>query len=345
MSKETLKTLNNKTLIGFTDKRGFAWHYRQELQGDVSNHYPGAIPIEDVRSRLLHWSAIESPVYYGEPIYDADGSITDWVPCKDPTKKAILRDDNNLRLGLFGAGYTPHQPEEWLLKNVENILDDDLAISAAIELREGRRICVEVSLPENVVHSSGFEYRPNLYAGTSFDGTLMTTYGLNITAIVCDNTWDIAMAEGGPKLKYKHTAHSNLLVADAHHALGLISTADSDFNDELESWLSQPVGEPQWGRFLDLAVPIPDEGSKRGVTLAEKKRETLDHLFHYDTRCAPWNDSEWGILQTMNTWFHHERGIKKGSGSRAQRNADDAITGELAKFDNEVRELVVASRV
>jgi hypothetical protein len=49
MSKETLQHLNANTLIGFTDKRGHAWHYRAEEQGDEPNHYLGAIPLGDVR--------------------------------------------------------------------------------------------------------------------------------------------------------------------------------------------------------------------------------------------------------------------------------------------------------
>ena len=48
MSRETLQHLNTNTLIGNTDHRGTAWHYRAEHQGDEPNHYPGPIPIADV---------------------------------------------------------------------------------------------------------------------------------------------------------------------------------------------------------------------------------------------------------------------------------------------------------
>ena len=58
MSRETMLHLNTNTLIGFTDRRGNAWHYRAVLQGAESNHYPGAIPVADVRRRLLNWQAV-----------------------------------------------------------------------------------------------------------------------------------------------------------------------------------------------------------------------------------------------------------------------------------------------
>src|SRR6478609_648312 len=57
MSRETMQHLNTQTLIGNTDARGNAWHYRADLQGGESNHYPQAIPVEDVRRRLFNWTA------------------------------------------------------------------------------------------------------------------------------------------------------------------------------------------------------------------------------------------------------------------------------------------------
>ncbi len=55
MSHETASWLNTMTLIGFTERRGHAWHYRAERQGGEPNHYPDAIPVEDVRRRLFGW--------------------------------------------------------------------------------------------------------------------------------------------------------------------------------------------------------------------------------------------------------------------------------------------------
>lgn len=62
MSRETLQALNLNSLIGFTDRRGTAWHYRAQHQGDESNHYPGAIPVEDVARRLFNWEAESRPL-------------------------------------------------------------------------------------------------------------------------------------------------------------------------------------------------------------------------------------------------------------------------------------------
>jgi len=66
MSKEALKWLNTQTLIGFTEKRGNAWHYRVDLQSAEPNHYPGPVPVEDVR-RPFSWEPELWEVYARKP--------------------------------------------------------------------------------------------------------------------------------------------------------------------------------------------------------------------------------------------------------------------------------------
>ena len=67
MSKESLASLNRNTLIGFTDQRGHAWHYQKGLQGGEPNHYPLAVPVEDVKRRLFGWEALPCPITVNVP--------------------------------------------------------------------------------------------------------------------------------------------------------------------------------------------------------------------------------------------------------------------------------------
>src|SRR4051812_24258909 len=112
MSKETAKWLNTNTLIGFVDKRGEAWHYRAEEQGNEPNHYSGPVPVADVHRRLFNWTPVESPLY----VPDGNGGFKEL-----PNRKAILRSDTHAELGIFKAGYEPHDYTEWLVSNVSNI--------------------------------------------------------------------------------------------------------------------------------------------------------------------------------------------------------------------------------
>jgi hypothetical protein len=178
MSKETLQHLNTNTLIGNTDARGHAWHYRAEEQGTETNHYPGPIPVADVQRRLFYWEAesrriaVEVPTSVDSMTHlTADGTPARWAVVED--RQAICRsdDDTGAVMGIFAPGYTRHQYAEWLLTTVANILDDDLAISSAGLLNGGATAWVEVSVPHSITTPEGVTFRPTLLATSSFDGS------------------------------------------------------------------------------------------------------------------------------------------------------------------------------
>ena len=125
-------------------------------------------------------------------------------------------------MGIFTAGYTRHQYREWLLTTVADILDDNLSISSAGLLRAGAIAWVEVSVPETITTPQGFDFRPNLLATTSFDGSIATTFKRTVTATVCDNTRDLALSETGQHYKVKHSRYSKAKLAPAREALAMV---------------------------------------------------------------------------------------------------------------------------
>lgn len=159
MSKETLQWLNQNTLIGFTEKRGQAWHYRQSDQGDESNHYTGAIPVEDVVRRLFHWHAVEGEVKTTYHVLDDEGVSEHTIT--DASRKGIIRPDTGTLLGIFKQGYKIHQYDEWLLNNVATLLDADLQIGSAGLLKGGAIAWTQVEVPDTVTTPEGVEFGPS----------------------------------------------------------------------------------------------------------------------------------------------------------------------------------------
>ena len=327
MSQETMEWLNKNTLIGFTDKRGHnAWHYRADLQGDEPNHYPGAIPVDDVLKRLFSWEAVEQPIYVkmGE----------NWKEIDD--RKAIVASDNGDVLGIFKQGYTPHQYKDWLLDNVANLLDDELGIGSAGLLRNRGQAWVSVEVPESIVTKEGVEFRPNLMATTSFDGTLATTYKRIFTIVVCDNTRAQALGEAGQEFKIKHSKYSQMKLQSARDALNIVHTMSESFSEEIAELTKWKVTDKQFEQLLDLCIPVPDENeegsSKRGITVAEKKRAEILSLYNNDERCAPWKGNAFGVLQSYNTHLHHFSQVRKGV-PRVIRNMENAVSDRTAAHD------------
>lgn len=342
MSKETTQWLNTNTLIGMTDERGTAWHWRAEEQGAESNHYAGAIPVGDVERRLFHWDAIKVPV---QAVIPADfetmtGLNEDGEPVRTltiPNQMAVMHPLTGKVFKIFSDGYTIHQYREWLIGSVSNLLGDSLVITSAGLLRSGGQAWVEVSIPETLHDDrTGFDYRPNLLAATSLDGTMSTTYGRTITATVCDNTMSAALGEmGAQKVKIRHSKYSGLRIGEAREAMSLVHETADQFEESLRELSSTTVTDAQFFRFLDEWAPRVDkkgdalEGA--ALTKATTKRDELVDMYRHDMRCAPWAGTKFGVVQSVNTWTQH-KGLVRGA-SRTERNQEAAVKGEFDKID------------
>jgi phage/plasmid-like protein (TIGR03299 family) len=332
MSAETMEWLNSNTLIGFTDKRGHAWHYRADEQGEETNHYAGAVPIEDVRRRLFHWEAVEGELIVR--VMDENGV----AEIKDEDRKAIVRPDTGLVMGVFKQGYAIHQFGDWLLDNISALLDDDLFIGSAGLLKGGATAWVSVEVPDTITTPEGVMFRPNLLAATSHDGSLATTYQRVVTNVVCDNTMSAALSEGkDQRIKVKHSRYSNLKLNDARDALAIVHSIADDFAAEVAELSSVRVTDAEWRKFLDALAPVEDKEG-RSLTMAVNKRDDLNRLWNHDERVAPWRGTKFGVVQAMNTYTHHV-GIVRGA-DRAERNMLRAVNGGVDKLDGDTLTLI-----
>lgn len=336
MSRETIGHLNTQTLIGFTDKRGHAWHYRAEAQGEESNHYAGAVPVADVQRRLFHWQALSVPVSVALPasLEDATGMAEDGAPIRSVTladRQAIAHSVTGEVFGIFKTGYVIHQYSEWLLNTVSTLLSDTLSIGSAGVLRNGALAWVSVEVPETVTTPEGVQFRPNLLATTSHDGSLSTTFKRVVTNVVCDNTHAMAMGEKGEQVKVKHSRYSALKLADARSALNVLSNVAEEFEAEVRTLCALEVTRKEWSKFLDTLAPMPAELG-RSHTLADNKRQRLTQLWNSDARVSPWRGTAWGVVQAVNTYTHHEGTVRNAD--RAERNMLNAVTGKTDSLDS-----------
>jgi phage/plasmid-like protein (TIGR03299 family) len=326
MSKETSEWLNANTLIGYTSKRGTAWHYRKSDQGVEPNHYDLEVPVEDVERRLFYWQPEEAPIQ----VVLADGTTI-----TDERRKAIVRPDTRTVLGVAGMGYAPHPYRQWLIENVQTVLDrsrGDLRIGSAGLLEGGAVAWVQFELPETM-NVAGVAFRPFLTAATSLNRSLASSYSTGAQVVVCDNTLSAALygaQEAGQIVKRKHTSRSLDSVQDVRDTLGLMIATTEDIMAEIDTLAHTTVADKMWQRFLDeLTKPSRDSARSKGMSL--KKREELEALYASDERVAPWAGTAYGVVAAVNTWQQHFQTVK--SISRPERNMLNMVKGVHDKED------------
>lgn len=330
MSKETLEWLNQNTLIGFTERRGNAWHYKESAQGDEPNHYEGAIPVADVYRRLFNWQAVEAPAFVGIPT--ADGF--DYVLQND--RKFIVRSDDNSVLGIFKDGYQIHQYGEWLIDAVANIVDDsNLAVGQAGLLKGGAVAWVSIELPENIETPQGYTVRPQLLATTSHNGSLATTHKMTNTVVVCDNTLSMGLAERTGTHRTRHSKHSAFKIQSVRDAIGIVHTMADNIMAEIAELSSVTVTDKQFFDIVNRLVPIAEIGetTNSARTKMGNKQDAIFDLYKNNAMVAPWKGTKLGVIQAFNTYQHHLSGSDK---NRAQRNLTNAVMGKTDDADAEV---------
>lgn len=337
MSRETLTWLNQNTLVGFLAKRGHAWHYRSELQGNASNHYDGAVPVGDVQSRLFEWDAISRPVHVNVPAGydDMSGIDSDGMPFRAVTvdnTQAVVRSDTGDVLGIHSGSYVIHQYRAWLLDTVSTILGDTLSVGSAGLLQNGAVAWVSVEIPDTITTREGVAFRPNLLACTSHNGKLATTFQRVVTNVVCDNTMSAALSERGQRVKVKHSSKSLTRIGEVRDALNIVHQIAEDFEAQVAELCEWTVTPRQWTTFLDefsgWSAEMPQGRSR---TMAETKRDAVARLYRHDDRVAPWQGTAYGVVQAVNTFTQHEQ-IVRGA-ERGERNMFNALSGKVDDLD------------
>ena len=333
MSAETIEWLAENTLIGFTDKRGNAWHHRE----GNDNHFAGAVP-EERALALLSYPVAEGAVTAS--VLTDDGVLV----VEAPDRKAIVRVDTATVLGLFKSGYQMHQPREWCLENLDLILSGGLQIGSVVVLKGGAVAAVQAELPESRIATAPgaepVEYRPFVTAATSFDGSIATTYGRGAQVVVCDNTLSVALRSFDAVTKIRHTRLSLNRVGEIRTNLALVVEQSGDtFDAQFAELAAQVVSDAKFAAIVKSFTGVDKAPEGRSKTIAQNKEKALLDLWRRDERVAPWRGSAYGALAAFNTAAHHVFGAEK---SRVERNQQRVIEGEWDKIDSRILDLIAS---
>src|SRR5215467_1266118 len=333
MSAETLKWLNTMTLQGFRIKRGTAWHYDADSQGEQPNHYDFAIPFEDVLGRLFPWKVTEGPVKARVKVAGA------WRTVTVPGKKALSHPDTGEVFSIVGHKFAPHNYGEWLVDNFRTVMDtDELGIGSAGLLKGGAQAWVQIELPDSVEGPGGIVHRPYLTGSAVLDGSRQTIYCTGSQLAVCDNTLSGALAGAASMIKYPHRPSVKFHAQDVRDRLELLAGTTDLINAELEQLLAIPVSDKQWEQFLTATLgPRPNamiEGKgSAALTKWDNAHDTYTALWKNDPMVAPWTGTGFGVLQAANTFRHHHQVAKNVEGGRAERNMINRLDGTNDKQD------------
>lgn len=351
-------------------------------------HFPDFVPMALVKDKLFGWDALESTKLFAtfevprrdeddNIILDDDGNAvvdeivipatqfkaigrSDWVKAGIPEDE---QDGAEAILSIQANSWGVHQLRQTFIENLATMLggENKIGITSAMELKWGRVAAMEISINEEMHNDfAGFDFRPNLVASTSFDGSMSTSYTRTTTASVCDNTLQWALREAGDTGKFvlRHTKNSASKLKEAAQVLGILTEEAETMDKVFTEFAKTEVNEEQFKKWMDAMYPVPDvkistvvvtsvqgeqieaqKVSTNAQNIALNKREKLIDMWDNDPRVAPWKGTKLGLMSLHNTFNHHEAATKgaKAHGSkvaaRVENNMMKVIKSQFANSD------------
>lgn len=363
-----------------------AWWFRSDYEKTLArpSHYAESLTTGMIKSELLGWEAVEAAIRCSVELrIPADHPLSKTPGTEEirqveftlPDYKGVVREDKliecylNDQLAELGpeavmnvatSSFNTNSFKKVLIDNVALILDEspgDLIVTGAGVLKWGRVAYVEVSVPKTLHNNmTGIDYRPNLLASSSFDGSVATRYDRTITNAVCDNTHQWALQESSEKtgsFVVRRTKNmDSVFGVKAREALGIVERSAQEFEAVIEEWSKVPVSPKQFIKFLDVIVPIPelkvtqvekqlsiqgqmqmvkvDKTNTNSHTIALNKRDRLSELYESDPRVSPWKGTKLGVGQLINTWATHDQTMK-GAKAHGGNKLAARVEGQLLK--------------
>jgi phage/plasmid-like protein (TIGR03299 family) len=273
--------------------------------------------LQQVRE-YFDWTAERSPAEYAVT-HSADEGETRLAP-----RHIVWHSETGGYLGDVSPSYALHQYSETLVDNISTLLDQsDLRVKHYGQFDGGAVGFVQVEFP-TTSQRADVEYSTWISAVSSHNGSFATSYLSGNDLITCSNSVRSAVAKANGLIKIRHTRNSQLRVAEAREALGVMFHTDETFGDLVDSMLGVKVTQNDFNRLVrEFTKPDGKEG--KAATIATNAEDRLHAMWETDTRVAPWHGTGFGAFQAFNTFDLWERPVR--GGEREDRNMQRTLAG------------------
>lgn len=274
--------------------KGSIWH---DLGHPIKK---GASPKEIGTAASLNWPVILKPVKF---------DINDEYEATDTAHNVMFRGDTNQVLDIVGRGYVPHQNDEVLEFFSEYIAAGDMYIDTAGSLMGGSMIFVQAKIGKDVDLGGGDILQSRVLLMNPHQ------YGKGMIAklidqrVVCWNTLQIALSEGGKSVHIPHIKEFNKARRDeAKKNLGIAKERVDALHHDIEKLTKLHIGKDG---ALPLLVKVFDGKDKQPL---EQQGRTINRLMELYSGAgigstmptAKWTG--WGLLNAVTQYYDHEYG-------------------------------------
>ncbi|HEX8838276.1 MAG TPA: DUF932 domain-containing protein [Candidatus Acidoferrum sp.] len=306
-----------KAGLAFRGDRNDIWHrLGQEMQ-------PGQSIDEWQEQAGLNWTAEKVAAFADLSLLDACQQAGTGLPAgmaRAENRHFIVRSDNGYILSpqTVSDRYTIVQPREALEFFEQYVsVDDRFAIDTAMCLKSGEIIAATAVFNGDTT-INGDLHRARLLMTTTYDGSGATIAKATMTRVVCNNTLNAAIADGGKSVI--STRHNTKFNAErVGKELANIASGFAAYKAMGEAMAAKHFADVDVSRFFKLTLDIDPAAKKEDISTRKfNQYEELFNCYHVGTRREGLEPrTAWSMLQGVTRYCDHNRSTSGSNGTPA----------------------------
>jgi len=225
-----------------------------------------------------------------------------------PKKKAIIRKDNNVPLGVVGLKFQFLQNKE-SFSFFDGVVGQSKAIyHTAGVIGKGEKIWILAKLPKNMYIAKDDEVEEYLLLVNSHDGKGSIRMFFTPIRVVCQNTLNIALSDGIKQgASIRHVGKIMDKITDVQEILRMSHKFYTDFEQGSKFLASKQVNSKEVEKFIKTCFSDYDTEAKKVKNMMEKVEEN----FETEGKVLPTiAGTYWALFNGYTGYIDHGRATK-----------------------------------
>jgi phage/plasmid-like protein (TIGR03299 family) len=193
----------------------------------------------------LDWTVSKRTLCY----MTADGTLQPWTE-----KQAVVRDDNDVALGVVSPSYELVQNED--LKSLITPMIDEglLTVKTQGFLNKGAKVFIQAEVAQEF-RVAGESYKGLITLLNGHVGNASVAIGTTATRVICSNTFSMAYSDIGER--YRHSAGVTERVLESTAIVNYVNDAMRKYAEYVEKLDTTPCSPLQFARAVEAIYQQP----------------------------------------------------------------------------------------
>src|SRR3990167_7638573 len=307
------------------------WHHL----GIVLNNPPTSA--EAIKAAGMDWQVVSRDLYWSR-----DNNNLEEVP----NRVALVRSSDEKLLAVVSKEYTPLQNSEAFEFFDSLVLHKLASYETAGVLCEGRKVWIQAKLTDDLM-IQGEQHKPYVLLRNGHDGSTAVMVMPALQRVVCNNTLQLALREGGiTHLKHCHGIKDKLEAA--RQVFSLTTEKMKHLVGLLDALAAMPMDATQFEQYLndvlELEPTVIDETemehdaehSERGEKFRVSMRDKIREIHEGGIGFTPGTGTYLGAYNSVVAFVDHF------GGSRARDRGNWVLFGGGRKLKDKALDLALA---